>query len=57
MAVSLCPDSVQEAFELTTRAFNLAEKYRTAVILFNGRDYDASSRIFGHTALREHRDN
>ncbi|MEM2465764.1 MAG: 2-oxoacid:acceptor oxidoreductase subunit alpha [Candidatus Bathyarchaeia archaeon] len=33
MAVSLCPNSVQEVFELTIRAFNLAEKYRTPVTL------------------------
>jgi 2-oxoglutarate ferredoxin oxidoreductase subunit alpha len=33
MAVSLCPNSVQEVFELTVRAFNLAEKYRTPVTL------------------------
>ena len=32
-AISLCPNSVQEIFELTIRAFNLAEKYRTPVIL------------------------
>jgi len=33
MAVSLCPNFVQEAFELTIRAFNLAEKYCTPVTL------------------------
>jgi 2-oxoglutarate ferredoxin oxidoreductase subunit alpha len=33
MAIALCPNSVQEVFELTIRAFNLAEKYRTPVIL------------------------
>jgi 2-oxoglutarate ferredoxin oxidoreductase subunit alpha len=32
-AVALSPNSVQEMFELTIRAFNLAEKYRTPVIL------------------------
>jgi len=32
-AISLCPNSVQEIFELTIRAFNLAEKYRTPVTL------------------------
>jgi len=31
--IALCPSSVQETFWLTVRAFNLAEKYRTAVIL------------------------
>ena len=32
-AVVLCPNSVQEMFELTVRAFNLSEKYRTPVVL------------------------
>lgn len=31
--IALCPQSVSETFELTVRAFNLAEKYRTPVIL------------------------
>jgi 2-oxoglutarate ferredoxin oxidoreductase subunit alpha len=33
VAIALSPNSVQEMFELTVRAFNLAEKYRTPVIL------------------------
>ncbi len=33
-SITLYPDSVQEAYELTIRAFNLAEKYRTPVFLF-----------------------
>jgi 2-oxoglutarate ferredoxin oxidoreductase subunit alpha len=32
-AIVLSPNSVQEMFNLTVRAFNLAEKYRTPVIL------------------------
>jgi 2-oxoglutarate ferredoxin oxidoreductase subunit alpha len=32
-AIVLSPNSVQEMFELTIRAFNLTEKYRTPVIL------------------------
>jgi len=32
-AIVLSPNSVQEIFELTIKAFNLAEKYRTPVIL------------------------
>ncbi|MDH5634401.1 MAG: 2-oxoacid:acceptor oxidoreductase subunit alpha [Candidatus Bathyarchaeota archaeon] len=32
-AIVLCPNSVQEMFDLTVRAFNLAEKYRTPVVL------------------------
>jgi 2-oxoglutarate/2-oxoacid ferredoxin oxidoreductase subunit alpha len=32
-AIVLSPNSVKEMFELTIRAFNLAEKYRTPVIL------------------------
>lgn len=31
--IALCPQSVSETFDLTVRAFNLAEKYRTPVIL------------------------
>ena len=31
--IALSPNSVQEMFELTIRAFNLSEKYRTPVIL------------------------
>lgn len=31
--IALCPSSVKETFDLTIRAFNLAEKYRTPVIL------------------------
>ena len=32
-AITLSPNSVQELFELTIKAFNLAEKYRTPVVL------------------------
>jgi len=32
-SIALSPNSVQEMFELTIKAFNLAEKYRTPVIL------------------------
>jgi len=32
-AIALSPNSIQEMFELTIRAFNLAEKYRTPVVL------------------------
>ncbi|QXM06055.1 2-oxoacid:acceptor oxidoreductase subunit alpha [Crassaminicella indica] len=31
--IALAPSSVKEAFDITVRAFNLAEKYRTPVIL------------------------
>ena len=31
--VALCPSTVTEVFDLTVRAFNLSEKYRTPVIL------------------------
>jgi 2-oxoglutarate ferredoxin oxidoreductase subunit alpha len=31
--IALCPSSVKETFELTVRAFNLAEKYRMPVLL------------------------
>lgn len=39
--IALCPQSVTETFELTVRAFNLAEKYRTPVILL-------SDEVVGH---------
>lgn len=32
-AIALTPNSVQESYELTIKAFNLAEKYRTPVVL------------------------
>jgi 2-oxoglutarate ferredoxin oxidoreductase subunit alpha len=32
-AIALSPNSVQEMFELTLKAFNLAEKYRTPIVL------------------------
>ncbi|MDF2520791.1 MAG: 2-oxoglutarate synthase subunit alpha [Clostridia bacterium] len=31
--IALCPSSVRETFDLTVKAFNLAEKYRTPVLL------------------------
>lgn len=34
-AIVLYPDSVLESYELTIRAFNLAEKYRTCVVLLS----------------------
>jgi 2-oxoglutarate ferredoxin oxidoreductase subunit alpha len=40
--IALCPSSVQEAFELTYKAFGLAERFRTPVILL-------SDEIVGHT--------
>lgn len=33
--IALCPSSVQEMYELTVRAFNLSEKYRTPVIVLS----------------------
>lgn len=39
--IALCPASVDEAFHLTVRAFNLAEQYRTPVILL-------TDEIIGH---------
>jgi len=32
-AIALCPQSPQECFDLTIRAFNLAERFRTPVVL------------------------
>jgi len=42
--VALCPSSVEEAFSLTVEAFNIAEEYRTPVILL-------MDEVIGH--LRE----
>jgi 2-oxoglutarate ferredoxin oxidoreductase subunit alpha len=40
--IVLCPSSVQESFELTIKAFNLAEKFRVPTIVL-------SDEIVGHT--------
>jgi 2-oxoglutarate ferredoxin oxidoreductase subunit alpha len=40
-AIALAPSSVAECFDLTVRAFNLAEKYRTPVIVL-------SDEVMGH---------
>jgi len=37
-AIALCPDSPQELFDLTIRAFNLAERYRTPVFVMTDAD-------------------
>lgn len=43
--VALAPASVQEAFDLTVRAFNLAERYRTPVVVL-------ADGIVGHSSER-----
>jgi len=43
-AIALCPSSVQESFTLTVQAFNLAERFRTPVVLL-------TDEVTGH--LRE----
>jgi 2-oxoglutarate ferredoxin oxidoreductase subunit alpha len=43
--IALCPQSVSETFELTIRAFNLAEKYRTPVMLL-------TDEVVGHMRER-----
>ncbi|MEW6265161.1 MAG: 2-oxoacid:acceptor oxidoreductase subunit alpha [Thermodesulfobacteriota bacterium] len=40
--IAFCPASIQEAFELTIRAFNAAERFRVPVIVL-------SDEIIGHT--------
>jgi 2-oxoglutarate ferredoxin oxidoreductase subunit alpha len=40
--IALCPSSVQECYELTVKAFNLAETYRNPVVVL-------SDEIVGHT--------
>lgn len=44
-AIVLCPDSPQELFELTVRAFNLAESFRTPVVVM-------SDEVVGHMVER-----
>lgn len=39
--IALCPSSVRETFDLTIKAFNFAEKYRTPVILL-------TDEVIGH---------
>jgi len=39
--ITLCPNSVKECYQLTIRAFNLSEKYRTPVIVL-------SDEVIGH---------
>ena len=41
-AIVLCPASVQDCYELTVKAFNLAERFRTPVVVL-------SDEIVGHT--------
>ncbi|MGP8051108.1 MAG: 2-oxoacid:acceptor oxidoreductase subunit alpha [Desulfobaccales bacterium] len=43
--IALCPASVQDCYELTVKAFNLAEKYRVPVMVL-------SDEIVGHTRER-----
>lgn len=43
--IALCPSSVQEAFDLTVKAFNLSERYRVPTIVL-------SDEIVGHTRER-----
>lgn len=45
VSITLCPNSVAETFALTVRAFNLAEKYRTPVLLL-------TDEVIGHARER-----
>ena len=45
VSITLCPNSVTETFQLTVRAFNLAEKYRTPVLLL-------TDEVIGHARER-----
>jgi pyruvate/2-oxoacid:ferredoxin oxidoreductase alpha subunit len=40
-AIALCPSSVQECFDLTAKAFNLADRFRTPVFLM-------ADEVIGH---------
>ncbi|HOD19725.1 MAG TPA: 2-oxoacid:acceptor oxidoreductase subunit alpha [Candidatus Fermentibacter daniensis] len=43
--IALCPSSVRECFDMTVRAFNLAEEFRTPVLLL-------SDEVIGHMRER-----
>ena len=53
--IALCPNSPQECFDLTIKAFNLAEKYRVPVIRHDGRSGRPHDREGGHPAGRRDR--
>ena len=42
--IALCPNSPQECFDLTIRAFNLAEEYRAPVMFMSGAGDKAEQR-------------
>lgn len=43
--IALCPASVAEAYELTYRAFNFAEAFRTPVILLSNKEVSMTSEV------------
>lgn len=49
--IALCPATVAEAYELTYRAFNLAETYRTPVILLSNKEVSMTSEVVDLDAI------
>jgi 2-oxoglutarate ferredoxin oxidoreductase subunit alpha len=49
--IALCPATVAEAYELTYRAFNLAEAYRTPVILLSNKEVSMTSEVVNLEAI------
>jgi 2-oxoglutarate ferredoxin oxidoreductase subunit alpha len=49
--IALCPATVAEAYELTYRAFNFAEAYRTPVILLSNKEVSMTSEVVDLDAI------
>ncbi|MCC6780031.1 MAG: pyruvate flavodoxin/ferredoxin oxidoreductase [Hyphomicrobiales bacterium] len=49
--IALCPATVAEAYELTYRAFNLAEAYRTPVFVMSNKEVSMTSEVVDLDAI------
>lgn len=49
--IALCPATVSEAYELTYRAFALAEKYRTPVFLLSNKEVSMTAEVVDLDAI------
>lgn len=49
--IALCPATVAEAYELTYRAFNLAETYRTPVFILSNKEVSMTSEVVDLDAI------
>jgi 2-oxoglutarate ferredoxin oxidoreductase subunit alpha len=49
--IALCPATVSEAYELTYRAFNLAETYRTPVFVLSNKEVSMTSEVVDLDAI------